>query len=76
MKTTIDIVDDLLVRAKQLAAEERKPLRRIVEEGLALRLSNAVPGRRSPIQWVTVPGGVPEATGSREAMYEWLERHT
>ena len=76
MKTTVDIVDDLLVRAKQVAAEEHKPLRRIFEEGLALRLSPAVPRRRSPIQWVTVPGGVPDETESREAMYAWLERHT
>lgn len=38
MKTTLDIRDDLLTRAKALAVKERSTLTRMVEEGLALRL--------------------------------------
>lgn len=38
MKTTLDIDDELLVRAKALAARERKSLTALIEEGLRLRL--------------------------------------
>ncbi|MBX9631215.1 MAG: DUF2191 domain-containing protein [Burkholderiales bacterium] len=43
MKTTLDISDELLARAKALAAKERTTLTRMIEEGLALRLR----GKRS-----------------------------
>ena len=39
MKTTLDIKDELLARAKQLAKENGKPLRAIVEEGLRATLA-------------------------------------
>ncbi len=46
MKTTIDIADDVLVRAKRLAAERNTTLKSLTEEGLRLvlehRQSNAV----------------------------------
>jgi len=38
MKTTLDIHDGLLVKAKALAAKEQTTLTKMVEEGLALRL--------------------------------------
>ena len=38
MKTTLDLRDDLLARAKELAARERTSLTKIIEESLALRL--------------------------------------
>src|SRR5690606_15503214 len=38
MKTTLDIRDDLLARAKAQAPKERISLTRMIEEGLALRL--------------------------------------
>jgi len=38
MKTTLDLRDDLLVRAKQLAARKRTSLTKIIEESLAMRL--------------------------------------
>lgn len=43
MKTTIDIHDDLLVRAKKRAKETGRPLRSVVEEGLRTVLSQAEP---------------------------------
>jgi hypothetical protein len=36
MKTTIEIADDLLIRARREARRERKTLREIVEEALCL----------------------------------------
>jgi hypothetical protein len=34
MKTTLELRDELLIEAKKKAAEERRPLRALVEEGL------------------------------------------
>ena len=42
MKTTIDIQDALLVRAKRYARRNGRPLRAVVEEGLRLVLSARV----------------------------------
>ena len=36
MKTTIDIHDELLARARRLASETGRPLRAVVEDGLRL----------------------------------------
>lgn len=38
MKTTLDINDSLLTKAKALAARQRTSLTRLIEEGLQLRL--------------------------------------
>jgi hypothetical protein len=38
MKTTLDINDELLVKAKALSGRERITLTRLIEEGLRLRL--------------------------------------
>src|SRR5258708_5335836 len=61
MKTTIDLPDDLLIRAKQRAAELRTPLRALIAEGLRLRLAQVKTGRRKPkkLRFVTVAGGLP-----------------
>jgi hypothetical protein len=47
MKTTLDINDELLVRAKAASARERKSLTALIEEGLRLRLRRTGSGRRS-----------------------------
>lgn len=41
MKTTLDIKDDLLIRAKQLARKKGQPLRAIVEDSLRVALEVA-----------------------------------
>lgn len=46
MKTTLDIDDQLLARAKALSAHERKSLTRLIEEGLRLRLRRPARGAR------------------------------
>ena len=48
MKTTLDIDDELLVKAKALSARERKSLTSLIEEGLRLRLRRASFAKHSP----------------------------
>ena len=43
MKTTLNLSDDLVARAKALATRERTTLTRLIEEGLALRLRRRAP---------------------------------
>ena len=78
MKTTIELPDDLLVRAKKRAAELRRTLRDLIERGLRAELdrSAARPRKRAKIRFVVSDGGLgPELeSGSRVEMYEWL-RH-
>ena len=63
MKTTVDIPDALLIRAKKRAVELRRPLRELVIEGLKARLGVKTAPLSSPkqrsIRWVVVQGGVP-----------------
>jgi hypothetical protein len=82
MKTTFDIPEDLLVRAKKRAAELRRPLRSLVTEGLRGQL--AITGKpaaartstRRRIRWVTTRGGLPPGLdlANRERMHDWLRR--
>jgi hypothetical protein len=39
MKTTLNLNDDLVARAKALATRERSSLTQLIEEGLALRMN-------------------------------------
>ena len=49
MKTTLDLDDELLVKAKALSARERKSLTTLIEEGLRLRLRNRLSAvRKAP----------------------------
>jgi hypothetical protein len=57
MKTTLNINDELLVRAKAASARERKSLTALIEEGLRLRLRRPGPGRRSPSKALAVHRG-------------------
>jgi hypothetical protein len=82
MKTTFDIPDDLLVRAKKRAAELRRPLRALVADGLRAQLEygrrRSAPAKtRHRIRWVTVAGGLAPGLdiADRERMHEWLRRH-
>ena len=52
MKTTLDIDDELLIKAKAVSARERKSLTALIEEGLRLRLRTRGSGhapRRLPV---------------------------
>lgn len=58
MRTTLDLNDALLARAKVAAARERTTLTRLIEEGLSLRLE---PARRPPL--ATEPSPLPVFRG-------------
>jgi hypothetical protein len=77
MKMTIDVPDDLLIQAKKRTAELRQPLRKLVADGLRLRLAPTKQGRRKPrkLPLVTVAGGLPPALDptDRAKMHHWLQ---
>ena len=78
VKTTLDLPDALLIEAKKKAAEQRRPLKALVEEGLRLVLKK--PGRtprKKIVHLVTVKGKLdPELDLSdREKMYDWFDKH-
>ena len=50
MRTTIRINDELLKRAKKLAADEGRTLTSLVEEGLTLILSKPKTSRRKRVE--------------------------
>lgn len=66
MKTTLDIQDELLKRAKRQARKLGKPLRALVEEGLRLALQEG----RSPTRFVLPDRSVgdPKAENPLEAL--------
>ena len=78
MKTTLELPDELLIEAKKLAAEQRRPLRAIVEDGLRMVLRKPETRvRKKQVRLITVKGGLPSDLdlSSREAMYEWLQKN-
>jgi hypothetical protein len=77
MKTTIELPDELLIEAKQKAAEQRRPLRALFEEGLRMALRKHDPRpRKQQVTLVTVKGGLPRGLdlSNREAMYDWFDK--
>jgi hypothetical protein len=81
MKTTIELPDHLLIAAKKRAADERRPLRALMEEALRNLLTRARPVARvkGKIPWdkITVDAGLPPGldVSNREAMYDWFDKH-
>jgi hypothetical protein len=49
MKTTLDIHDELILRAKKLARRSGRPLRAVVEQGLRLALADSKDPQ--PFEW-------------------------
>ncbi len=78
MKTTVDLPDDLLIRAKKRAAETRTPLRVLIERGLRRELAGPARGRarRGPrqIKWVVASGGLPPGldVSDRSSLVTWI----
>jgi hypothetical protein len=61
MKTTLNLNDDLLVKAKAIAAREKTTLTSLIEEGLKLRLRKARPngiGKMPVLQIYRGKGGL------------------
>jgi hypothetical protein len=75
MKTTVELPDDLMIEAKKRAAEQRRPLRSLLADGLRAELEKGRSGRRGKrkVRWVTSRGGLPPVDISdRVRMHEWL----
>ena len=76
MKTTLDLPDELLIAAKKRAAELRRPLRSLVEEGLhhVLKGRRGTKSRNHKFDPPTVKGGLGEGLdlSNREHMWEWM----
>ena len=70
MKTTLDIHDELLTRAKRHAKETGRPLRAVVEDGLRCVLASARP--RGGYELSDLRAGDPEAADPLER-YSWPE---
>lgn len=70
MKTTLDIHDELLARAKRHARETGRPLRALVEDGLRRVLAPAAPRTRYRLPDLRV--GDPNAPDPLEG-YSWPE---
>jgi len=56
VKTTIDISDNLLNRAKQLARQEKTTLKELTEEGLQIVLTQRAQRRSRKLKPVVVQG--------------------
>jgi hypothetical protein len=78
VKTTLELPDELLIEAKKAAAEQRRPLKALVEEGLRLVL-RGVPKKTkgNRVRLVTVKGGLPRDLdlSSREKTMDWIEKN-
>ena len=79
MKTSIDLPDDLLIKAKIKAAKERKTLKDLVIAGLRKEIEGALPEKNQvtpSIRWVTADGGLPEGidAGDRESLHHIISR--
>ncbi len=70
MKTTVDIHDELLTRAKRHARETGQPLRVLVEDGLR-RVLSAVP-EREPYRLPDMRVGNPDGPNPLEHL-SWAE---
>ncbi len=70
VKTTIEIHDKLLVRAKRHAKRKGRPLRAVVEEGLRLVLST--PATRPRYRLPDLSAGDPDGPDPLEA-YSWQD---
>ena len=76
MRTTIDIDDSVLRKAKKLAAEEGKSLTRIVEEALRERLSpKPRTSQKFKLRLLTKTGRIIPGTdlADRDQLYERME---
>ncbi len=64
--------------AKKRAAEQRRTLRSLVDEGLRAVLAGRAGcvRRRTKIRWVTAHGGLPPGldVSDRERLHEWIRR--
>ena len=74
MRTTMDIADDLLRRAKKRAADQHIPLRDLVEDALRVYLSRKPPRGDYKLRWSTESGGLQPGVNldDRDALFDLM----
>jgi hypothetical protein len=74
MKTTLNLNDSLLRRAKKTAAERGISLTRLVEDALEMHLRSRG-SKRYQFKWVVVKDDAPAAVdvADRRALYDFLD---
>lgn len=78
MKTTVNISDSLLRSARQLAAERRTTLTRLIEDGLRLVVEASRAGSEPVFDFPTTRGSRPPTIdpADRRALYNLLDNPT
>ena len=76
MKTTLNLNDRVLLRAKGRAAQEGITLTKFVEDALRAKLMTASPGPTFKLKLRTVTGNRPPNVdiSDREALYDVMDR--
>jgi hypothetical protein len=75
MRTTLDLSDDLLRRAKKRAADEGAALRQVVESALQLYLLNKTPNGAYRLRWRAESGRLLPGVrlDDRDALFDLME---
>ena len=75
MRTTIDISDELLRRAKKQAADEKRPLREVVETSLRTYLGGRSRRRGYRLHWRSEHGKIAPGVrlDDRDALWELMD---
>jgi Arc/MetJ family transcription regulator len=75
MRTTLEISDELLRRAKRRAADEATTLRRVVEDALRSYLGGRSAKRRYEFRWRTEKGRMLPGVrlDDRDALFDLME---
>jgi post-segregation antitoxin (ccd killing protein) len=79
MRTTIELNDDLLRRAKRRAADESTTLRDVIEQALRAHLATRGPAsrRRFTLRWRAERGTIQPGVrlDDRDALFDLMDRH-
>jgi hypothetical protein len=75
MRTTMDLSDELLREAKRRAADERVPLREVVEAALRRYLSGKAPRSRYKLRWSVERGRLQPGVNldDRDALFDLMD---
>jgi hypothetical protein len=75
MRTTIDISDELLRKAKTRAADEKVPLRAVVEAALRRYLSEKVLRGRYKLRWTAERGAIQPGVSldDRDTLFDLMD---
>jgi hypothetical protein len=75
MRTTVEISDELLRQAKKRAADERAPLREVIEAALRFYLGKRPKNKSYQLKWRTEKGHMLPGVrlDDRDALFDLME---